>query len=287
MNPIQNQPKWWRTGKDRPQWKRKAKTAALRPDIFRVLTTFVEFHYRTLEPKGAWAKGLRVTALLGPWIGFWLGLQVHCVGLSATLSVSSCSDDHATSAVIDINWTQGLCAGMVASHQKAWDAFGEASSQQECPWKRSPETLQSYPISFSLKKKWFEEDHVVAMLCASRLLPPLLRSCYRALFLCAAHNVGANCGNGCCGPPATRFLALLTNSDLISLFTPFFHEALSSFYVSSEPVVYRPTQCFWARQFSYHSLTTHFLQHTFLTIFAFYLQPNYPALLYDNPHTLI
>ena len=48
LNPIQDQPKWWRAGKEKG---RGRPTHRFEPSVFRVLTTFVEFHYWTLEPK--------------------------------------------------------------------------------------------------------------------------------------------------------------------------------------------------------------------------------------------
>jgi len=62
FNPIEDQPKWWRARKEK-QAKEKGRgrpTHRFEPSVFRVLSTFVEFHYRTLEPKQLEPKGLRI-----------------------------------------------------------------------------------------------------------------------------------------------------------------------------------------------------------------------------------
>ena len=68
----------------------------------------------------------------------------------------------------------------------------------------------------SSSPKW----SLVAMSCASRLVPPMLRSYHGALFLCAAYDAGANYADGCCGPPATRFLALSSLLQVVFLLLP-------------------------------------------------------------------
>ena len=45
------------------------------PSVFRVLTTFVEFHYRTLEPKQLEPKGLRKKQKAGQYAAGW---SLHC-----------------------------------------------------------------------------------------------------------------------------------------------------------------------------------------------------------------
>ena len=55
---------------------------------------------------------------------------------------------------------------------------------------------------------------------AYRLVPPMTRSYHWALFLCAAYDAGANSVDGCCGPPATRFLALSSLLQVAFLLSP-------------------------------------------------------------------